>query len=84
MTVILTITEPETDLLSLLFEVFSAIATVGISAGITSSLSVTGKAVIMILMFIGRLGPLSIYTAFHKEVRTSGHVRYPDANIIIG
>ncbi len=84
MTVILTVTEGEKDLLPLLFEVFSAIATVGISAGITSSLSLGGKIVIMMLMFIGRLGPLSIYTAFHKEVKTTGHITYPDANIIIG
>jgi hypothetical protein len=38
----------------------------------------------IMLMFIGRLGPLSIYTAFHKEVKTTGHITYPDANIIIG
>lgn len=85
MTVILTVSEPSMDLLPLIFEVFSAIATVGISTGITGSLSVVGKIVIMILMFIGRLGPLSLYMAFHKEGRVATeHVRYPDANIIIG
>ncbi|MBR4163949.1 MAG: TrkH family potassium uptake protein [Solobacterium sp.] len=84
MTVFLTITEPGTNLLPLLFEVFSAIATVGISTGITASLSAGGKIIIMILMFIGRLGPLSVYMAFHKEEKAGNHVRYPDANIIIG
>lgn len=84
MTLILTVTEPSATLLSLLFEVFSAIATVGITTGITPILSVGGKIVIMLLMFIGRLGPLSLYTAFHKEQKIRNHVEYPDANIIIG
>ena len=83
-TMILTITEPGIDLLALMFEVFSAIATVGISTGITSSLSIIGKIMIMILMFIGRLGPLSLYLAFHKEKKVTAHVTYPDANIVIG
>ena len=82
---LLTVTEPETDLLPLVFEAFSAIATVGLSTGITGSLSLGGKVVIMVLMFIGRLGPLSIYLAFHKsQVKPGRHVTYPNANIIIG
>ena len=80
----LTIVEPSVGLLELLFEAVSAIATVGVSTGITSSLSAGGKIVIMILMFIGRLGPLSVYAAFHKERRVTNHIEYPDANIIIG
>lgn len=80
----LTIAEPSVGLLELLFEAVSAIATVGVSTGITSSLSAGGKIVIMILMFIGRLGPLSVYAAFHKERRVTNHIEYPDANIIIG
>ncbi len=84
MLLILTISEPETPLLNLMFEVFSAIATVGISTGITAMLSVPGRIVIMILMFIGRLGPLSLYAAFHKPPKIKNHVTYPDAEIIIG
>ena len=80
----LTIVEPSVGLLELLFEAVSAIATVGVSTGITSSLSAGGKIVIMILMFIGRLGPLSVYAAFHKERRVTNHIEYPDADIIIG
>lgn len=81
---LLCIFEPGKLLLSLIFEAFSAIATVGISTGITASLSTMGKAVIMVLMFIGRLGPLSLYTAFHKAPRARSHASYPDADIIIG
>jgi len=84
MTLVLTVSEPSVTLLSLLFEVFSAIGTVGISTGITPVLSITGKIVIMLLMFIGRMGPLSLYTAFHKEQKFRNHVEYPDANLIIG
>ena len=80
----LTIAEPSVSLLELIFEAVSAIATVGVSTGITASLSAGGKIVIMILMFIGRLGPLSVYAAFHKERKVTNHIQYPDANIIIG
>lgn len=82
--ILLTVFEPGQDLLLLVFEAFSAIGTVGISAGITSSLSTGGRFVIMMLMFIGRLGPLSIYTAFQKEKKIITHVTYPDADIMIG
>ena len=71
--------EPE-----VVFEASSAVATVGISTGITPALSAEGKIIIMILMFIGRLGPLSVYLAFHKIREKPRHVQYPDANIIIG
>lgn len=82
--VLLTIAEPAIELLPLLFEAVSAIATVGISTGITSSLNIAGKIIIMVLMFIGRLGPLSIYLAFHNTQNSNNHVAYPDAAVIIG
>lgn len=81
---LLTISEPGTDLLKLIFEAISAIATVGVSTGITSALSASGKVIIMVLMFIGRLGPLSVYAAFQKQRKLTSHIVYPDANIIIG
>lgn len=83
-TLVLTVSEPSVSLMALLFEAFSAIATVGLSTGITPNLSVLGTIVIMLLMFVGRLGPLSLYMAFHKEQKASNQVEYPDANIIIG
>lgn len=80
----LTISEPGIQLLPLMFEAFSAIATVGLTTGITASLSAAGRITIIILMFVGRLGPLSLFMAFQKEQKESNHVVYPDANIIIG
>jgi trk/ktr system potassium uptake protein len=57
---ILLITEKDQEFVELLFEAVSAFGTVGLSTGITSELSMTGKIVIMILMFIGRIGPLAL------------------------
>jgi Trk-type K+ transport system membrane component len=51
------------DLDVLLFEVISAFATVGLSTGITASLPPAGQIILMVLMFLGRLGPLTLGTA---------------------
>lgn len=82
-TVILTITEPGKDFLLLLFEVTSAFATVGLSLGITPELSVLGKIVIIITMYVGRLGPLTIALAVLLKKREE-HYRLPPGKIMIG
>jgi trk system potassium uptake protein len=64
----------------LLFEVVSAFGTVGLSTGITGSLSGTGKMVIIVLMFLGRLGPLTILAAVSRQGRQS-QVAYPAGSI---
>lgn len=51
------------------FETVSAFATVGLSTGITASLSIAGRIIITIVMFIGRLGPLTIVLAFSERHR---------------
>ena len=51
------------DLDVLLFEVVSAFGTVGLSTGITASLPPAGQLILMLLMFLGRLGPLTLGTA---------------------
>lgn len=58
-TTVLTLTE-ESTFLPLLFEVVSAAGTVGLSTGITPSLTVTGKLLLIVTMLIGRIGPLTI------------------------
>lgn len=68
------------------FEVVSAFATVGLTLGATAKLSLAGKLVIIMLMIIGRLGPITISIALfkkHKEVKQS-KVQYPYGNILIG
>ncbi|MBN2508983.1 MAG: potassium transporter, partial [Spirochaetales bacterium] len=71
--------------LHLLFEAVSAFGTVGLSTGITPSLSFTGKYVIIFLMFLGRLGPLTFIAASAARKTVSGiTVTYPSAEIQIG
>lgn len=74
------------DFISLAFEAASAMATVGLSLGITSSLTIGGKIVIILLMFVGRIGittfVLSLMT--HGRRNSENAVAYPNGNIIIG
>ncbi len=65
-----------------LFEITSAFGTVGLSTGITPNLSVAGKLLSILIMYIGRLGPLTIATLWYF---TKGErAEYPDGNIAIG
>lgn len=78
-TLILSFTEPF-NLIDILFEQFSAFGTVGLSRGITPYLSQTGKIVIIILMYIGRVGPITFLTSFSKET-TPPKYDYPSEYI---
>ncbi|MFJ7639270.1 TrkH family potassium uptake protein [Peribacillus sp. NPDC097206] len=79
---VLTISENFT-LMQIIFEVCSAFGSVGLSMGITPELSNVGKVVIMIIMFIGRVGITSfLYIIGHKEVTENYH--YPKERVIIG
>lgn len=80
-TIILSATE-EAELADIMFEVVSAFGTVGLSTGITPALSAAGKIVIVVLMFIGRLGPLTILAAAaqpEKRIRIS----YPRGDVML-
>ena len=80
---LLLITEEELRFLPVAFEVTSAFGTVGLSMGITSALSSWGRVIITALMFIGRLGPVTIVlSAASVEARLS--YRYPPGHIIVG
>lgn len=69
----------------ILYEVISAVSTVGVSLGITSSLSVASKIVIMFLMYFGRVGILTVtYAVLKSQSSKDEHIRYPDANMLIG
>lgn len=68
---------------SVIYEVMSAICTVGLSFGITSSLSVVSKLTLIILMYIGRIGMLTIPLAF-KTKETGTAIEYANAKIIVG
>jgi trk system potassium uptake protein TrkH len=68
--------------IELLFEAVSAFGTVGLSTGITSSLGAAGKVVLIVLMFLGRIGPLTVLAAARKGGGATG-VSYPAAEISI-
>jgi len=67
----------------LLFEATSAFGTVGLSTGITPDLSNSGKMLIIILMYMGRIGPLTMGLALTREM-IKGRIDYPEARILIG
>jgi trk system potassium uptake protein TrkH len=67
----------------LLFETISAFGTVGLSTGITASLTGIGKGVVIVLMFVGRLGPLTLAVALgQKAIRQV--IRYPEEGVVVG
>lgn len=82
-TMILLITEPHATTTQIIFEITSAFGTCGMSLGITNDLSIFGKIVIIVLMFIGRVGLISfLYTLGGKSKRVTYH--YPKERVIIG
>lgn len=81
-TIVLSVTE-EASFMSLLFETVAAFGTVGLSTGITASLSVIGRLLIIVTMFIGRVGPLILVVAL-AEQRQKLPYRYPEEEIMVG
>lgn len=79
---LLTYTE-HADMKSILFETISAFGTVGLSTGLTGHLSPLGRILITLMMFIGRLGPLTMAFALLSN-RQEAKVRYAEEKIMIG
>jgi trk system potassium uptake protein len=69
--------------INILFETVSAFGTVGLTTGITPELSLTGKGVIIVLMFVGRLGPLTLIMSLASKRQVSKY-RYPVDSVRIG
>lgn len=80
---LLSVFEPEFDFISLLFEEISAFGTVGLSTGITQNLSDSSKIILILSMYIGRIGSLTLAIALTRKALTSKY-KYPNANIMIG
>lgn len=79
---VLTMSEDK-DFLKIVFEVGSALGTVGLSAGITADLTVFGKIVIIITMLIGRVGPLGIGLTILRRKKIKSF-QYPEDEILVG
>jgi Trk-type K+ transport system membrane component len=82
MTFLLLIIEPEKIATDIIFEVVSAFSTVGLSRGITGDLSSVGKFLIVLTMFIGRIGALTFLTSLIKQTKEKLN-QYPTENILI-
>lgn len=72
------------DLLDILFETVSATATVGLTRNLTSTLSTCGKVIIMITMYLGRVGPISLAVAFNLKNTNQNLIKEPTEDISVG
>jgi len=81
-TLLLCLTEPGQGFMQLLFEVVSAFATVGLSTGITPELSVIGKVVIILTMYVGRIGLLTMVSFW--LLKSNNEVSYAEEAVPIG
>jgi trk system potassium uptake protein TrkH len=81
--VIIMIMQPQLEFESVLFEVFSAIGTAGMTVGITRDLCIASKLIIIFLMYCGRLGSLSFALVFAQK-KQQELVRSPQEKIIVG
>jgi trk system potassium uptake protein TrkH len=70
-------------MLDIMFEAASALGTVGLSTGVTPALTIPGKIIIIVVMLIGRLGPLTLLAALTFNLKTARY-DYPDEAIIVG
>ncbi|MGZ7246231.1 potassium transporter TrkG, partial [Streptococcus pyogenes] len=73
----ISVTDSDKPLLFLIFEVMSALATVGVTANLTPSLTQAGQFIIMALMFFGRIGPMSILMSLSsKRASKTANLQY--------
>lgn len=79
------------DLLKTLFETVSAFGTVGLSMGengapvsMSAFFSPIGKVLVMLIMFVGRLGPLTLAIAVARRSAAQAKIRYPEGKILVG
>ncbi|MEM1242306.1 MAG: TrkH family potassium uptake protein, partial [Cyanobacteria bacterium P01_H01_bin.26] len=82
-TILLSLTDPGIEFIALLFETVSAFATVGLSTGITPELSTLGQLVIIVTMYIGRVGILMLMSALLGDPRPST-IHYPEEDLLVG
>ncbi|HDK7198970.1 TPA: Trk family potassium uptake protein [Clostridium botulinum] len=82
-TMILSITEVKVPFEYYLYEATSAFGTVGITLGLTTKLSSIGKIVILLTMYAGRVGPLTLAIAFARKLKNSS-IKYPEEKILVG
>lgn len=82
-TLILNILEPQFTFIQLLFEVISAFGTVGLSTGITPHLGPLSRLIIIVTMYVGRVGPLTILSIWAFKQKTN-NITYSEESIAVG
>lgn len=82
-TMILLFTEVSASFMDILYEVTSAFGTAGLTLGFTPKLSSIGKVLIILMMYFGRVGPLTVMLALARKHKKTGY-KYPEGKILIG
>ena len=81
----LTLLEPQAQFLDLAFECASALGTVGVSSVGTPTLGGVSRFLLILAMYIGRVGPLTLNLALgHKQAQTKDAFRYPEERVLVG
>ncbi|NEO30791.1 MAG: ATPase [Symploca sp. SIO3C6] len=82
-TILIALADPQLEFIQILFEVVSAFATVGLSTGITAEVSALSKLILIVIMYIGRVGIWLLMASLLGDPRPST-VRYPEEDLLVG
>jgi trk system potassium uptake protein len=82
-TILISLTDPKLPFIQILFETVSAFATVGLSTGITGSVTTAAKLILIATMYIGRVGILLLMSAILGDPRPT-RIHYPEENLLVG
>ena len=82
-TILISLFDPDLQFIEILFEAVSAFGTVGLSMGITADTSVLTKLVLIMTMYVGRVGVLLLMSALLGDPKPSV-VRYPEEELLVG
>lgn len=74
----------EGSFLDIFYECTSALATVGLSKGMTPTLNTAGKLVLIVSMYIGRIGPITMALFFNRSRKKGVHRTLPEGSILVG
>ena len=83
-TIVLSFTDPDKEMIGLVFDQVSAFTTTGLSTGITPDLSTGSKVTLIVSMFMGRIGLLTFGFALINKIKAEPDYKYPKARIIVG
>lgn len=83
-TMIISISQPEFQLIDVLYEATSAFGTVGLDTGVTPRLGDLGKMLVVLSMFIGRIGPMTFVISLSMTRRRHSEVIYPEGKVVVG